>query len=421
MAARFAVRGLLLLMLAGYLPGCGYFQGNSADLEDEFADLELEEDAEREEERPAKLSKSGRLRKLKAADKEEDADSESVLLTKSDDDGPDLEPVQGELGLRLVVGDRFPLQKTVEQRLSQPESPGGSSGHSQLDLLLSLTVEELRDGGTRFGVRYHKVRYLEQDPEGRRIEFNSTAPPREVPAPARVYAGLVNNGFSFWIGPDNQVKDLVGFPDFLQRCVRDVPVAQRQAVIAQLTANKGENGISSFIDDSIGLLPVSTDPQSSRVAVREGTSWKLPVRRIDGPVPMQIDTQCKIKGLSERTAEIDLFGSVTPMSQIEQADGWKVSVVGGRCQGSCIVDRTTGLPTSSRVERVIDILMALPDGSQLKQRKEIVTTIQAFLNQEEHSNGVRPALHAESDAGGIESAVGERTSRTPGKERPIFR
>lgn len=412
MASRFAVRGLLLLLLAGVLSGCGYFQGSSADPDDEFADLELEDDADRDEERPARLSRSERLRKLKAADTDDESESDN-----STEKPGDLQPAQGDLGLRLAVGDRFPLQKTVEQRLSQPTAQGVSTGHSRLDLLLSLTVEELRDGETRFGVRYHRVRYLEQDPAGQTVEFNSTAPSREIPPQARVYAGLVNNGFSFWIGPDNQLKDLVGFPDFLQRCVRDVPMEQRQAVITQLTADKGANGIASFIDDSIGLLPVSADAKSSRVAVREGTSWKLPVRRIDGPIPMLVDTQCKIKGLSDRTAEIDLFGSVAPLNQAEQADGWKVSVLGGRCQGSCTVDRTTGLPTNSRVERVIDILMELPDGSQLKQRKEIVTTIQAFLNQDGSSGGVRPALHTEDTA--AEPAT--TSSRSSGLERPLFR
>ncbi len=395
-------RILCWLALVGLFAGCGYLPGNSADLDGDLDDLALDSDTE----------EVLRVEKSRGEDRESRPNDLPETLS------------QGDLGLRLKVGDRFPLQKTVEQRLTQPTDEGVSTGHSRLDLLLSLLVEELRDGHTRLGVRYHRVRYLEQDPEGRTVEYNSTAPPREIPGQARVYAGLIENGFAFWIGPDNRLVELVGFPDFVQRCVRDVPYAQRQAVIEQLAAGRGDNGIASFIDDSIGLLPVS-DSKSGRVAVREGLSWELPVRKIDGPVPMLVSTQCKIKGLSDRTAEIDLFGAVSPTNQIEHPGGWKVSVLGGRCLGSCTVDRTTGLPTNSRVERYVDLLMELPDGSQLKQRKEIITTIQAFLEQPHNlaaGEGVRPATYQRFDSppAADPPATGKRP-RSAADELNLFR
>lgn len=399
MASRLVFRGIALLALACSLAGCGYFQGNVSDGDGEFDDLVLEGE---EVNRSSGAAKTAGFEKSAA----------------------DETPIQGDLGLRLSVGNRFPLQKTVHQRLTQPSERGDSTGHSRLDLLLSLNVEELRDGHIRFGVRYHRVGYLEQDPEGRTVEYNSMAPPREIPAQVRVYAGLINNGFSFWIGPDNRIVELVGFNDFVQRCVRDVPPAQRDSVIAQLTADKGENGIASFIDDSIGLLPVSGDPKSSRIPVQEGTAWDLPDRRIDGPIPMQVSTQCKIKGLSERTAEIDLFGTVRPTGQIEQPEGWKVSVLGGRCLGSCTVDRTTGLPTDSRVERYVDLLMELPDGSQLKQRKQIITSIHAFLDQENNlasGQTIRPLSHSEPAPATSEPKTAGKKSRSSTDDLKLFR
>jgi len=180
-------RILCWLALVGLFAGCGYLPGNSADLDGDLDDLALDGDTE----------EVLRHEKLRGNDRE--AKPNELAET----------PPQGDLGLRLKVGDRFPLQKTVEQKLTQPTDQGVSTGHSRLDVLLSLLVEELRDGHTRMGVRYHRVRYLEQDPEGRTVEYNSTAPPREIPAQARVYAGLVENGFSFWIGPDNRLIELV--------------------------------------------------------------------------------------------------------------------------------------------------------------------------------------------------------------------
>jgi len=402
-------RGYAVWLLCALCAGCGSFSGSSADSDAEFADLELDEETSRLLQ-PPKGEKSGELKEPPAL--------------------PELNepPAKGELGLRLAVGDRFPLQKRVEQRLEQPSEKGTTTGHSQLDVMLSLIVEELRDGKTRFGVRYHRVRYLEQDPQGQTIEYNSTVPTREIPAQARVYAGMVDNGFSFWIGPDNQLVDLVGFNDFVQRCVREVPANQRQAVVNQLTVDKGENGIASFIDDSIGLLPVSGDPKSSRVSVQEGTTWELPSRRIDGPVPMLLTTRCKIKGLSPQKAEIDLFGSIAPTHRVDQEQGWKVSVLGGRCMGSCTVDRSTGLPTNSRVERYVDMLLELPDGSQLPQHKVIITTIQAFLNQDgppaqASASNVRPISYAESASGtpAPASSDSQRPARPSSDELRLFR
>lgn len=361
--------GIIAICLAG---GC-----SNSSSDNELADLELDEETSKLLDLPTKKAstKPGALPNLAEP------------------------PLKGDLGLRLAVGDRFPLQKRVEQRLTEPNAQSQTTGHSVLDLLLSLTVEELRDGQIRFAVKYHRVRYLEQDPEGRTIEYNSTLPARDVPAEARVYAGMVDNGFSFWIGPDNRLVDLVGFDDFVQRCVRDVPPNQRQAVVDQLTADKGENGIASFIDDSIGLLPVSTDPKSSGVTVQEGTSWDLPSRNVEGAVPLIVNTRCKIKGLTEQTAEIDLFGTITAKNSPATKKDWVVGSRGGRCMGSCTVDRKTGLPINSRVERYIDLFFELPDGTQMQQRKEIVTTIHAFLDQghptQTAASNIRPISHAE--------------------------
>lgn len=368
-----ARRGFCLALLGWGLIGCNYFQGSSSGLDDEFADLELDDT-------PApSASPPKRLESLMPADEA---------------------TVEGELGLKLAVGDRFPLIKTVEQRLTQPGSQGPVTGSSRLELKLSLTVEEIRDGKTRFGVRYHGVRYLEQDLDGHRIEYNSSQAAGEIPTQVQAYAGLVNNGFSFWVGPDNRVIELVGFPDFVKRCVQQIPAAHRQVVIAQLTADPSDKGIASFVDDSIGLLPVSSDQESSAVAVRLGTSWDLPVRRIDGPIPMQISMRCMIKGLTDQTVEIDLFGEIAPVAHVDSPQGWKVAVRGGRCLGSCTVDRGTGLPTSSRVERYLNLVLQSPDGEQLEQQKEIITSIQAFPDQGRDLSGtapsrVMPAQHVE--------------------------
>ena len=203
--------GLLALLFFINLSGCNYFQGSQADADADLAGLEDEDT------------------------KELDADSKR-----------DSSQSEGELELKLKVGDRFPLSKRVEQRLTQADGQGVSVYRSLTEMLLSLSVEEIRDGKKLLSVRYHRVRYG-HDIAGKKVEYASDSPPQTIPPEALAYAGLHENGFSFWIGPDNRVVELVGFAEFLQRCVRNVPPQHRPAVLAQLEGTHNENDLANFI------------------------------------------------------------------------------------------------------------------------------------------------------------------------------
>ena len=59
----------------------------------------------------------------------------------------------------------------------------------------------------------------------------------------------------------------------------------------------------------------------------------------------------------------------------------KVYVNGGRCAGTCTIDRLTGLPTKSEVSRYLEMSVQLADGSMVEQRKETMTSINSYLSQ----------------------------------------
>lgn len=350
---------MLLTLMFCLLPGCSYFQGDSdGEADDEFAEFDEEESKDDESE----------------LDPDADSTSEQSLADR---------PAEGELQLKLKVGDRFPLKKRIEQRLTQGDGVGGTLvNRSIVEMMLSLVVEEVRDGNSRLGVRYHKVHYA-HNIAGRKVEYNSDW--NEAPAAeALVYAGLKDNGFSFWIGPDNRVTELVGFPEFLQRCAEKAPPAYREAVLKQLEGTATEEGLANFVDDGIGLLPYSNDPQHPAVAVRVGSTWELRPRRIEGPIPTQVSTRCILKNLTDTTAEIGMIGNIDGSSTAVAARDSKelrVQVKGGHCSGFCMVDRQTGLPTQSEVTRFLEMTVQLPGGKEIPQRKEILTTTTSFLDQ----------------------------------------
>jgi hypothetical protein len=300
---------------------------------------------------------------------------------------------RGTLKLNLSLGQRFPLLKTVEQTLSQTprtNSVGGTAqptveSRSRLELLLSLQVEQIaEDGRKRFSVRYHRVKYS-HDIGGEIVNYDSSNSQNRIPKAAVPLAGLVNNEFGFWLGPDNRVVELVGFDEFLKRCVQDVPIEQRQAVLARLSGSSSDEGLVNFLDDSVGLMPyaVESEDESAARTVSVGDSWSRK-HRFTQPIPMFETDRCTLSELTDSTAQIDIVGTIAaaPAHQLRHAAaGVSIAIRGGHAFGTCKTGRETGLPIDSRMERYFDMTVELANGEQFDQRKQIVTTVRAFPDQ----------------------------------------
>ena len=294
---------------------------------------------------------------------------------------------QEKLTLNLEVGSRFPLQKTVEHVLRQPSPEGTNTVRGLLDLLMSVTVEEVRapdsdqasGNARRLRVKYHRVRFSQEFPDGRNnVQYDSDAPPPDyqIPLEALGYHGLKDNSFEFWLGADNQILGIVDFDKFLQRCLAKVPKHQQIKVRGHLAATSGADGISNFVDDSIGLLPSH--------AVRVNEVWSRE-RTLPQPVPMHISNRYTLRQLTRETADVDIVGVITPSTTYGPPNQLnrdvQVSVTGGNCIGSCQIDRLTGLPIQSRVEQSMMMNVRLPQGVEFQQQKNTVITIRAFPRQ----------------------------------------
>lgn len=347
----------LVTMLIVMLPGCGYFGGAASD-----------EDSD-----------------LTAMDGDKASSVDDAANALSMDSLPDAQALE----LKLDVGARFPLMKTVETRLTQNDKSGISVNTSRVEMMLSLVVDEVRpDGSKVLTARYHRVQY-DQDVAGKRVSYSSERSTEPVPTEALLYSGLANNGFSFRLGPNNKIVELMGFNDFLHRCLRNVPPDQAASVQQQLEAIKSQDGIANFIDESIGLLPYSDDPAHPAVAVKVGMNWDLEARRIDVPIPMVATMKCMLKELNKHSAEITMVGSIKgPPNLVKMfaADGEvSIFVRGGNCTGSCLVDRATGMPMRSEINRSLDMIVETHDGNKIQQNKSTLSTITSFLDQNPRS------------------------------------
>lgn len=267
--------------------------------------------------------------------------------------------------LHFRPGDRFPLEKTIFQKVSQGGLPVGTE---RLQLRLSLEVEAADVHGTRLSVRYHRLR-MARDVQGEAWQYDSATgePP---PAGAMMFAGMVNNGFSFLLGPDLKIREIFGFEDFIRNCVALAPAADRDRLWSQLAGLGRDRGVADFIDDSLGLLPIESQLQ-------EGYSWPLAVRTHSSPAAMNEHLRASIQRIEPQVIEIALLGNLVPQAG---ASG-RVQLQPGQARGMCLVDRRTGIPTRSYIERSFDMLVTMDDGTQIAQTKETLTTITAYLNE----------------------------------------
>lgn len=346
---------LLLMGLSLFLPcsGCTKSSGDAENVAAELPDW-LDDDGP---------SPSRKTRRKPDAETEEDYNS------AAGNDRPSAER-PGKLELKLNPGDRFPLTKVVNVELAQASLSGTPEmSRRRLELMLMIEVADRRADRTQLRVKYDRVKYA-REVAGEKLEYDSRNPPAEVPFAVRMYHDMVRDGFTFWLNNENQIVEAEDFKAFLNRCLRNIPEEKRQQAMLEAEGN-GENGITDFIDNSIALLPFGYR--------KAGDSWDK-TRTVARPVPMVIRNTYRLEELNDETAIISITGKVgasTTTGESLTSNDFRVTVTGGQTNGECTVFRDTGLPRSSRVETLVDMLVQA-ENIEFRQQQKTVTTIESY-------------------------------------------
>jgi hypothetical protein len=374
-------RCTLLLCFAAALAGCGTQNSADeqagADLLDEFLTETQTDSAEPASEDAAAAAPTDRVRRGGGTPvREASYSSDDPFAVRPA--GFDAGQAKGErLELNLQAGERFPLIKTVEQTLVQRSETHPALARTRLDLNLAITVQEVRSDAVLLGVQYSRVVY-EHDLGGRRLLFDSANHEGAIPWDAVPYAGMVNNGFAFWLGRDNQIRGLVGYQEFLERCVAEVPLERRATLLAELSQRFGDDGVANFVDDSIGLLPYdSSVDEDAASRVLPGDVWTRE-RRLMQPVPVYLKSTYTLLEIDDHSARIEITGRIASGEAVNAAGDSRVRISDGRTLGHCVVDRSTGLPLDVQISRHLVIHVQTDDGQEVVQEKDIVTTIRGF-------------------------------------------
>jgi hypothetical protein len=289
-------------------------------------------------------------------------------------------------GAQMQPGERFPLRKVVEQELTQPSLNGESQiSRSRMELLLTITVSEVRDAHALMQVQYDRVRYS-QDVAGDRIEYDSTQPSQHIPPAVLAYHGMVGDGFTFWLGPGNQIVQVDGLREFVDRCTVHIPAEQRQQALLALEGSAGRQSVADFVDSTIGLLPHDGD-QLAR------GRWEQ-TQHIVQPVPMQVNTTYTLSSMSDHTAEVMIGGTILPSTELgtpgRQDTPVQITVNGGSTNGQCTIDRLSGLPRKSQLEQIVDMTVRMDGGIEFAQQKRTVTTVESLPQQRLAAHEGRP-------------------------------
>ena len=334
---------------------------------------------------------------------EEPASDNRSVRTVSNTSQPDQSkttrprPVGEKLELHLQPGDRFPLVKTVEQTLIQQSEISPAMARTKLELTMIITVEDAKADAILLGVRYNRVSY-QHDINGQLLSYDSGSHQGEVPWDAIPYAGMVNNGFSFWLGRNNSIRELVGYREFLERCVANVPLSRRETLLSEISNRFGDDGVANFVDDTIGLLPYDdTVDAAAATRVMPGDLWTRE-RRLMQPVPIHLTSTYRLATLNKESAEIEITGRVAPGEAGAPSDIGRIRIIGGQSLGRCIVDRPTGLPLEMNLSRFIKMQLTTPDNQNVIQEKQIETTIRTFpqmrgstVEHQQYKPGIQPA------------------------------
>jgi hypothetical protein len=338
-------------------------------------------------------------------------------------DDKSAKPVKGEfereadLKLTLGAGARFPLRKTISQRLVQKSPAGDMISSSTLALTFAITVEKEEEGRRLLDVVYQRAKFSNQHSHkllGENMSYDSAKSGVELPESFQVYRGLVGNGFKFWLGAKNRIVEVVEFDEFLKRTVRFASEERQPILLQHIVATQKDEGFSNFVDDSIGLLPYRVGATGEESRVKVGDTWKRE-RKIMRPLPMTVYTTYEVTKLREKDATISILGRIYPVTSTETSPNSSqakevITLDMGHAVGSCTIDLETGLPLRSQVDRMLDMTVHVPGHEPYKQKKTVSTTIEAFPTSPDtiYSETAEPEVRSSP----IQQAGGEKNARS---------
>ena len=265
---------------------------------------------------------------------------------------------KGSLKPALLAGLSEPtvhsLEKQVAQTLSQSSPDGLETSRAQLTAEFDVRVEARGGGDFSYRVSYRRIVYSHTLP-GEALSYDSTVRDAVVPSSLEHLEELARSGFSFQTTGGGVALELT-----------EVPATVYGGDLKGTPA-------SEFIADEIGMVLLGRGEGAIATAPAPQT------RRVQLPVPMDINTRYSVKSTGQDTITLDMLASVTSgagATQVKLVGGSaSVKLGGGHSFGEMTVDAISGVPRHADWNRYLEISLKTDSGERIEQRKHEVVTI----------------------------------------------
>ena len=244
------------------------------------------------------------------------------------------------LALRLAKGARYEVSLKADQFVSQTVMGVAQDVRQAIATDYAVTVEDVDSkGNTTLGFIYERIAVRISSPLGG-MEYDSAAPPADVPPGLSAYAAIIGKGFAITVTPDLKISRVTGIDELLASILEPFAALDeqtRQSVEKMLREEFGEDAIRQTVEQSFRIYPdgpVGVGEQWSRtMRLRAGfpmileTTYTLAARK-DGLATLAVrgairsDPESPDLEIGPMKLRVDLNGAQTGTTQVDEKTGW---------------------------------------------------------------------------------------------------
>jgi len=260
-----------------------------------------------------------------------------------------------EFRLRLQTGQVFLLQTTTASKITQivrepvsdgksktPASPLKMEINSSTALGMEYRVTGIDgDGNASVRLTYKSAVLKSQSRLGSaaatKTEYDSTSPPKVIPAVARPLAALIGQTVSIKLGPDGSVRAMQGMEALMTKMLNKFAPAERKIVEPMLKQQFSEASMKEMYQPGMTSYPSH--------AVGIGDAWNQKITLTKG-FPLTMSNTMTLRERRAGLAFIDIISTITfnqPAAGMAVGEARVHYDLKGQQQGTMEIDEATGM------------------------------------------------------------------------------
>jgi hypothetical protein len=272
------------------------------------------------------------------------------LVARAADEPPlDLRP-------HFTRGDVHRMNVTLDQTIDQNVQDHKQVIRQTIGIGYTFSVADVgADGSATVDVRYDSTAFGQKSPLGQ-VDYDSTRPTRDVPAPARGFAAMVGQGFTLVLSPTGSVTKVKGLDALLKTVLEKAALPEGPAKAANeklLRQMLSEPNVKSSVQGLLSIYP------GHPVAV--GDKWTQKAQ-VNGAFPLVTETTYVLKSRDRGVATISVRATSASNADVAPIDLGQAKLsydVKGDQTGTIQVTESTGWIREADIDQNLSGTMRL--------------------------------------------------------------